>query len=84
MNIVLTSVHISNTPDAIPLAPALLKVYLETYNSNINPEINILETTVKTDINIFINEILKYKPQILGLSIYLWNKDFYLSLIKEN
>ncbi len=83
MNIVLTSVHIANTPDAIPLAPALLKTYIEKYNSDEELNTTILESTLSKDIDIFVKEILDTEPNIIGFSIYLWNRDYYLSVLKK-
>lgn len=83
MNIVLTSVHIANTPDAIPLAPALLKSYIEKYNLDKELNILILESTLSQNIDTFIQRILNKSPHIIGFSIYLWNRDYYLSLIKK-
>ncbi|MGL1894073.1 MAG: B12-binding domain-containing radical SAM protein [Spirochaetaceae bacterium] len=84
MNIVLTSVHISNTPDAIPLAPALLKSYIEKYNNKLDDfNISIEEFTIDDTLNKVLNTISKYKVDLIGFSIYLWNKEFYINLCKE-
>ncbi|QEN05738.1 B12-binding domain-containing radical SAM protein [Thiospirochaeta perfilievii] len=81
MNIILTSVHINKTPDAIPLAPALLKSYLLEDSLNKEIKVDILESTLDKEIEEFATEILRKKPTILGISVYLWNRDFYLELV---
>lgn len=83
MNIVLTSVHIDKTPDALPLAPALLKGYLDKNLNNKGLKTYIREFTVKRDLKECAKSIISLKPEIVGFSIYLWNSDYYLKLAKE-
>lgn len=83
MNIVLTSVHITKSPDAVPLAPALLKTYLERSITDKNLKISIIEFTLEYDIDRNVEEILNSKPDIIGFSIYLWNRKYYMRLINK-
>lgn len=83
MNIILTSIHISKSPDAIPLAPTLLKGYLLENINNYELNIYIKESTLKESMDIFINNIMDKKPDIVGLSIYLWNREYYIKLAKK-
>lgn len=83
MNIVLTSVHIDRTPDAIPLAPALLKTYLEDKVKSKNLSVNISEYFLNNSIDDCAKDIISLNPDIVGLSIYLWNRNFYLKLIAK-
>lgn len=82
MNIVLTSIHISKSPDAIPLAPALLKGYLEAKLPDRELQIKIMDTTLDSSTSLFVDQLLATEPDIIGLSIYLWNRDYYIKLAK--
>lgn len=84
MNIVLTSVHIRKSPDAIPLAPALLKSYITSNNKKYY--IDIKEFYINDNVKKVATAIMTQKPKVVGFSIYLWNREFYKKLamaIKE-
>lgn len=86
MNIVLTAVHIRRSPDAIPLAPALLKTSLKDSCVKDHVNVDCIDCTVELSPEKFVDRILSYNPNVVGLSIYLWNREFYhtvIDLIKE-
>lgn len=80
MNIVLTSIHIRKSPDAVPLAPALLKSYINSNNKKYNIEIK--EFYLKDNIKKVASIIMAQNPKVVGFSIYLWNREFYKKLTK--
>ncbi len=82
MNIVLTSVHIKESPDAVPLAPALLKSYIEEFNSKNVKSCSIFESYLSISPEIFAKTIMEKDPDMVGLSIYLWNRQYYIDLVK--
>jgi len=80
---VLASCHIIDSPQAIPLAAAILKSY--------QPYKDEVEVVLK---NFYLNDsplkaaenILKCNPDSIGFSIYIWNRDFFektAELVKE-
>ena len=81
MNIILTSVHIEKSPQAIPLAPMLLKGYTEKFLKNDDIVIRVKEFYISDDIKTIAKKIFNMKPDIFGVSIYLWNREFYSNLI---
>lgn len=86
MNIVLTSVHIRKSPDAIPLATALLKSAIMSSRLNTVTKVNCIECTIELRPEDFVDQILSSNPDIIGLSVYLWNRDYYervITLLKE-
>jgi len=83
LNIVLTSIHIRKSPDAIPLAPALLKSYLLAQEFSRGFNILIQEYYITNNLKEVTRAILKSKPNVVGISVYLWNREFYIELVKE-
>ncbi len=72
---VLVSCHIKNSPQAIPLATSILKSY-----QPFKQEVNILlEDFDLSDSPAYAAEkILSHKPDSVGLSVYIWNREFFL------
>ena len=80
---VLASCHIIDSPQAIPLAAAILKSY--------QPYKDEVEVILK---NFYLNDsplkaaetILECNPDSIGFSMYIWNRDFFektAKLVKE-
>jgi hypothetical protein len=87
MKINLVSIHIKDSPLSMPLAAGILKSELLS-----DPEIrNRAEVTISDyfqndDVNKIADGIISEKPDVVGLSVYLWNtgKVFRVSrLLKE-
>ena len=57
-------------------AVRLLKV-----NSPFDPE--IFEYTIKDDINQIIKDIEDFNPDVLGLSVYIWNVSIFTKIMKR-
>ena len=57
-------------------AVRLLKV-----NSPFDPE--IFEYTIKDDINQIIEDIEDFNPDVLGLSVYIWNVSIFIKIMKR-
>ncbi len=81
---VLVSCHIINSPQAIPLAAAILKTY-QPYKEEVEV---ILKDFYLNDTPLKAAEaILKLNPDSIGLSMYIWNRDFLVktaAIIKES
>ncbi len=80
---VLASCHIIDSPQAIPLAAAILKTY-QPYKKEV-------EVVLK---NFYLNDsplkaaetILESNPDSIGFSLYIWNRDFFektAKIVKE-
>lgn len=71
--IVLVSCNIINSPQAMPLATAILKSYqpFTTEVEIILENFHLNDTPFKAA-----ETILQYNPDSIGFSIYIWNRDF--------
>ncbi len=85
--LILISIHIKNSPQAMPLAAALLKAQLDSVPEIINKTyVTYLDFYLGTDAQIISDQICLASPELVGFSIYLWNRDLILevsSLIKN-
>lgn len=87
MKIELVSIHIEKSPRAMPLAAAMLKAKLdsvERFKSIV--ETSISDFYLGQDIEFIADSILGKKPDMVGFSIYLWNRDISMqvaSIIKK-
>ncbi len=81
---VLVSCHIIDSPQAIPLAAAILKTY-QPYKKEVEV---ILKDFYLNDTPLEAAEaILKYNSDSIGFSMYIWNRDFLVktaAIIKDN
>ena len=85
--LILISIHIKNSPQAMPLAAGLLKASLDSI-----PEIkNRLDTSfmdfyIDQTAGTIAENIISQSPDIIGFSTYLWNRDLTLEscrILKE-
>jgi radical SAM superfamily enzyme YgiQ (UPF0313 family) len=77
---VLVSCHILDSPQAIPLAAAILKSY-QPYKE----EVIIKDFYLNDTPQAVAETVLKYNPDSIGFSMYIWNRDFLVetaSIIK--
>ncbi len=81
---VLVSCHIIDSPQAIPLAAAILKTY-QPYKDEVEV---VLKDFYLDDAPLKAAEvILKCNPDSIGFSMYIWNRDFLVrtaAIIKES
>lgn len=84
MKIELISIHIKNSPQAMPLPAAMLKAHLDSTDE--------LKGTVETSLSDFYldqsvetiaNSILSEQPDMIGFSTYLWNRDRVIKIAGE-
>lgn len=81
MKIELVSIHIKKSPQAMPLAVAMLKAKLDSVERFKNRvETSISDFYLGQDIESIIDSILGKKPDMIGFSIYLWNRDVILQV----
>jgi len=63
--------------------------YIHTNNAvrllkmNSDFPIEIFEYTIKDDIDVIINDIERFRPKVLGLSIYIWNVEIYKEILTK-
>ena len=55
--------------------------YIKTYCHEYEKEIEILETSINNNENEIIKAIYKRKPDIIGISCYIWNMSYIKLLI---
>lgn len=55
--------------------------YLYTYTKDLN--VNYSEFTIKNEIDLVIEEILNYKPDLIGFSCYIWNIEMIKKIIPK-
>ncbi|MCK5850005.1 MAG: B12-binding domain-containing radical SAM protein [Kiritimatiellae bacterium] len=79
MNLLLTSIHIEESPRAVPLGPAMLASVLKKEFPN----------KLKIDIqNLFLTQslpecaeiILEHDPHCIGFSMYIWNRNLTMEI----
>lgn len=80
MNILLTSMHIERSPQAVPLAPALLKSSLMEMKGN--HSVSIMEFYIHETVSSWVKRIKKENPRCVGFSVYLWNREHYMELAR--
>ena len=82
MRIVLAAIHTYPSPQAIPLANAFLKSYLDN-----DPDmaekvtVELCDFFVEQPVDDILSTILARNPDIVGFSIYLWNRIVSLELV---
>ncbi len=63
--------------------------YIHTNNAvrllkaNSDFDVDIFEYTIKDDISTIIRDIEDYNPDVLGMSIYIWNISLFIKILKE-
>lgn len=63
--------------------------YIHTNNAvrllkaNSDFDVDIYEYTIKDDIDKIVTDIVEYNPDVLGLSIYIWNIEIYKKLLSK-
>ncbi len=81
MNINLVSMHIKDSQRAVPLAAAMLASNIKKTHKD--TQVALIDTYLSTGKDAAIKEILSNKPNIIGFSIYMWNRGILLEIIKE-
>lgn len=73
--LLLISIHIKNSPQAIPLAAAILKAHLYSF-PEIREKLNVafLDFYTEMSAEYIANQICSESPDIIGFSTYLWNR----------
>lgn len=75
MKVLLAAIHPYQSPQALPLANAFLKAYLNTdeYLSD-NISVSLSDFFVGENVDDCLSAMLAEKPDAVGFSIYLWNR----------
>ncbi len=75
MHLHLVTIHAMPSPQAVPLAAACLKAYLDARPEPVQPvRITCSEFYSGTPIDEVSSKILAVRPDIVGFSLYLWNR----------
>ncbi|MCK5808774.1 B12-binding domain-containing radical SAM protein [bacterium] len=76
MNIALISIHIKQSPQAMPLAAAMLKSSLDSSEELRGAvESSLFDFYSDQNSEQIAREILSSSPDLVGFSVYLWNRD---------
>ncbi len=70
MKLTLVTIHIENSPQAFPLAGAVLAANVRT-----DTETALLDLYLDDTVKNSVDRILYTEPDIVGFSVYLWNTD---------
>jgi hypothetical protein len=73
MIITLVTLHLEKTPWKIPFAAGRLKAAIEAYGF-LDVETRLVSAACNTPHNEIVSEIENHKPDIVGFSLYLWNR----------
>ncbi len=73
--LILVSIHIKDSPQAIPLAAASLKAQLDSVDSITQRlDVSFHDYTVDNSVDFITEDLCKNIPDMIGFSTYLWNK----------
>lgn len=79
--ILLVGIYDTNT---ISLAPAILKAYVEQFDISLDFEIATKEFSIFSDsVESIVSSIKKESPDVVGFSVYIWNINEVLEIIKH-
>ncbi|KAF0154325.1 MAG: radical SAM protein [Syntrophaceae bacterium] len=71
----LISIHIKDSPQAVPLAAASLKAQLDSVPSNsLRVDVSFHDYTVDNSADLIEEDICRNIPDMIGFSMYLWNR----------
>jgi len=80
----LVAVHPSPSPQAVPLANAFLKSYLNGYSVVIQPpEIVLQDFFLDRNATACAEEIVDLKPAAVGFSLYVWNRSQCIDIARN-
>ncbi len=81
MKVVLVAIHPYPSPQAVPLGNAFLKAYLST-DEYLAERISVAlcDFFVGDDIDASLSAILAENPDVVGISVYLWNRSMACEL----
>ncbi len=81
LKLIIVSIHIKNSPQAMPLAAALLKSQLDSVlEINNKTEVSYLDFYLDTDAQLIADQICGNSPDMIGFSTYLWNRHLTLEI----
>ena len=84
MFIALVSVHPYPSPQAVPLANAFLRSYLDTLAITTTPlETELMDFFIGQEIAACANDILATGPAAVGFSLYVWNRAICQEMARE-
>jgi hypothetical protein len=83
MRIALVAVHPAPSPQAIPLANAFLQSYLTTIPTAASLEVVRADFYLGQDSSACVSELMKLQPELVGFSLYVWNRAMCAELADE-
>ena len=76
MHLHLVTLHTQPSPQAIPLAAACLKAYLDARpTAGPRPRVTLADAYLATPLEEITSAILAARPDVVGFSLYSWNRD---------
>jgi len=82
MKLKLISIHIKDSPLAMPLATAMLKASLSSSEKFSCLDIELIDFNLDHEAQYIANKILSSSNNFIGFSIYLWNYNLTLEIIQ--
>ncbi|ABK98371.1 B12-binding domain-containing radical SAM protein [Pelobacter propionicus] len=84
MRVILVAIHPYPSPQAVPLANGFLAAYQREYASSRNPvDVLLRDFFLHQDVAGCVAELLSLKPDVVGFSLYVWNRAQCLTLAEE-
>jgi len=79
----LVSIHIKDSPQAVPLAAASLKAQLDSVPSNsLRLDVSFHDYYVDSSADFISEDICRNIPDMIGFSTYLWNRHIVLEICR--
>ncbi len=79
----LVSIHIKDSPQAVPLAAAALKAQLDSVDSiNRKLDVSFHDYTIDNSADFIAEDICRHIPDMIGFSTYLWNKHLVMEICR--
>lgn len=85
MRVVLVAIHTGHSPQAVPLANALLQSYLASLSqaAEVEVEVERADFFLGSDPVACTDELVTLQPDMVGFSMYVWNRDMCGMLADE-
>ena len=79
ITLILVSIHIKDSPQAVPLAAATLKAQLDSVPAiRQRLDVSFNDYTVEDSVDFISDDLCKNIPDMIGFSTYLWNRHIVL------
>ncbi len=83
ITLILVSIHIKDSPQAVPLAAATLKAQLDSVPAiKLGLDVSFRDYTVDESVDFIFEDLCRNIPDMIGFSTYLWNRHIVLEVCR--